>query len=155
MAGVRYLLIIGVLDASFEVMGRSDAIRELREKACVPRRSSTRVNRRALATKEPVVRSLPALLREPPVAASDGNLRVWCHPLTLDGAPSGMALLLPDQCPEPARAFVGAGHNDDRLAWRLDAPTELRLSAEQLHDIAAWLVGSLDIIQAHQPHSPY
>ena len=155
MAGVRHLLSIGVLDDSFEVVGRSDAIRKLRERACGSSRTSTRANRRALARKEPVVRSLPALLHEPPVAAPDGSLRVWCHPLILDGTPSGVALLLPAECPEPARSFVGSGPDGRRLAWCLDTPAELRLSAGQLRDVATWLVGSLDIIQAHSPCSSY
>jgi hypothetical protein len=82
------------------VVGRHQALQQLREKAGAgKRRSSTRANKYDLHVKEVYVRELPARFRTLPSADAAGNLSVWCHPLTIDETPTGLALLFSGACP--------------------------------------------------------
>ena len=72
--------------ARVQVVGRAEALHQLREMAGAgKRRSSTRANKYALHVKEAYVRELPALFSTPPSVDAAGSLHVWCHPLTVGG----------------------------------------------------------------------
>ena len=153
--GVRYLYDIGVLDEHLSVVGRGAILREIREAAGRGRRrSSTRSNKYALHTKEPVVRALPALLREPPSRDAVGALHVWCHPMEVDGVSADMALLLRGPCPAAVRELMVGSDTGRRRRYVLKAGYPLTLSEEQARRLGRMLVGWHDLLQAGNSGEP-
>ena len=97
--GVQYLVSIGALDQHLHVVGRHEALRQLREAVGATRRRSTRANKYALHVKAPFARELPTLLRHAPDSDEHGHSIVWCHPMVIDGVPVDVGLLFRDRCP--------------------------------------------------------
>lgn len=115
------------------------------------RRSSTRANKYAQHVKEAYVRALPALFITPPSTDAAGGLSVWCHPLTMDGASTGLALLLSGKC--PVRELL-VGPERQRQLCVLEDGFPLTLSEERARLAARWLVGALDLTQAGNAGEP-
>lgn len=135
-----------------QVVGRAEALDQLREAAGTrTRRSSTRANKYALHVKEAYVRALPALFRTAPAADAAGAIRCWCHPLTMDGTATGLALLLSSACPV-RELWVGASGQRRRCV--LEGGFPVALSPAQVQLAARWLVGCLDLTQAGNAGEP-
>ena len=99
------------------------------------------------------MRELPTLFRTLPSADVAGNLNVWCHPLTIDDAPTRLALLFSSPCPVPVRKLL-VGPDKQRHHCVLEDGFPMILSAAQAQLAARWLVGSLDLTQAGNAGEP-
>ena len=99
------------------------------------------------------MRELPTLFRTLPSADVAGNLSVWCHPLTIDDAPTRLALLFSSPCPVPVRKLL-VGPDKQRHHCVLEDGFPMILSAAQAQLAARWLVGSLDLTQAGNAGEP-
>ncbi len=97
------------------------------------------------------MRELPTLFRTPPSTDMAGNLSVWCHPLTIGGAATGVALVFSGEC--PVRELL-VGSEQQRQHCKLEAAFPMTLSAAQARLAAQWLVGSLDLTQAGNSGEP-
>ena len=97
------------------------------------------------------MRELPALFQTLPSADVAGNMSVWCHPLTIGDAPTGLALLFSSACPVRE---LPVGPDKQRRHCVLEDGFRMTLSAAQAQLVARWLVGSLDLTQAGNAGEP-
>ena len=134
------------------MVGRAAALHQLREAVGAgKRRSSTRANKYAQHVKEAYVRELPTLLRTLPSVDAAGKLSVWCHPLTIGGTATGLAVLFSGKC--PVRELL-VGPEKQRQLCVLEDGFPMTLSTAQAQLAAKWLVGSLDLTQAGNSGEP-
>ena len=139
LAGCRTLRKLGVLDAHLLVAGRARLRRELLADHRPPTRSTRRAS--AVAAKEVHVRSFRAASPAPP---TDGG-PVVAAPMSIGGAPSTLALLLPAEAPRDP--FVVRG-DSVQLTMR-----SLLLDDDEQRLVVEWLRGSLDLVMRVSPQA--
>ena len=153
LAALRHLHVIGVLDEWLHVVGRAEALASIAENGRNPRRASRLTSAYESSLREPVVRRMPKCFQLPHQGECE-SCHAYIHTLSLDGAATGLGLVLASPCALPPFQLGPEGKPRRECEVQCTTGSDIRLSREQLTALAECHVAMLDLTQAGNAHEP-